>query len=457
MEIRPFFSSGRSIIRLSVPIILAQMGNVLLGLTDTIMLGQYGKAELAAVGFANQIFFLIVSVGLGIMTALTSLIASSKGAENAKQCGEFLRSGIEVSLIIGTGLMITIMVVSLNLGLFGQTEVVNDIGGKYLRIIGVSVFPMLLFLALKHFSDGLSYSKPAMLITFIGVVLNIFLNWVFIYGSLTFPSLGATGAGIATLITRFIMAFLLVLVIFNSSFLRVYLPPLVSTYKTKPIIIKLFRLGLPTGIQLFFEVAGYAVSTIMAGWIGLTALAAHQIGMGIVALSYVISTGLCVAVSIQIGHAYGKRNFEAIKTRGFSSLSVSLIFMGTTSIFLFILQEPVIRLFSLEEDVLMYAKSIFILLIVYQFINGVQATLVGILRGIHDVDFPAAFTLGAYCLFALPVSYILVVKYDFSLPGIWIALLGGVILSSSAFIIRFISSLIKRKIKNYESDILESV
>jgi multidrug resistance protein, MATE family len=457
MAIKSYISNSNALIRLSFPIILAQLGNVLLGITDTIMLGQFGQVQLAAVGLANQLFFLVTVIGMGIMTALTPIIATSRGAENKKECGEFLRSGIELSLIISMIVFVILIFLSVNFDILHQSPLINRIAGKYLRIVAVSVFPMLLFLAMKHFNDGLSYTKPVVIITLIGVLLNLVLDWIFIFGKFTFPPMGAAGAAIATVITRIVMAMMLVVVIFRSDYVSHYLPPLVSTYKTQPIIKKLLKMGFPTGLQIFFEVAAYTTATILAGWVSLSALAAHQIGMGLIALSYMVATGLCVAGSIKVGHAFGKGNKEEIKVLGISSIGVSMLFMVITSLLLLIFRDKLLHIFTHEKDVINTSISVFMVFVVFQLLNGIQATTLGILRGIQDVSFPAVFTLFAYWMIAIPVGYLMVFRYHFDLKGVWIGMLCGLAISVGILCLRFFYNIKNDKIKNYKSEVLDAI
>lgn len=448
-----FRSSVLDILKLSFPIILAQLGNVLLGLTDTIMLGQFGKKELAAVGIANQIFFLISIIGMGIMTALTPIIAASKGASNKKECGEFLRSGIELSFIISTALCIMILFISANFEILHQDPDINLIAARYLKILAPSVFPMLLFLALKHFNDGLSFSKPAMVITFIGVAFNFFLNWIFIFGNFSFPALGATGAAIATLIARILMALLLVLYIFKNASIKIYLPPLISTYNTKPVIKKLLKLGFPTGFQIFFEVGAYTGAAIITGWISLEALAAHQIIMGIIALCYMIATGISVAGSVKVAQSFGQGNIELIKKNGILAISTAGAFMLISSLILFLFHDPIISIFTDDPQISRIASQIFIIMIMFQVLNGLQVTGTGVLKGVEDIRSTALFTLLAYWFIGLPLCYFLAVRLNFALEGIWEGLLIALALSLSFVLIKFYTLVQSNKVRNYKSNL----
>ena len=421
------------------------------------MLGQYGRNELAAVGLANQIFFLVSVIGMGIMTALTSIVATSRGAGNHKECGEFLRSAIELSFIISMLVCGLSIALAVNFSVFQQSEVINVIAGKYLTILSISVFPMLLFLALKHFSDGIAYTKPAMLITMIGVLINIFFNWVFIFGNLSFPALGAPGAAIGTLLTRLIMALLLVIVIFRMSRVKEYLPPLISTYKTAPVIKKLLRLGFPTGLQIFFEVGAYVGATIFAGWVSLDALAAHQIGMGVVAFCYMIATGIAVSGSVKLAHAFGEGDKKKVKDIGVVALLVVAIAMMLTSSALYIFRDQVINIFTNDNLVIQVTGGIFLTLILFQMLNGIQSGGIGLLRGLEDVAFPAKFTLLSYWLLGLPLAYFLGIVYDMKLNGIWIGLLSALSVNAGILLTRFFVTVNKGKIKSYTAAELETL
>ncbi|WMJ72345.1 MATE family efflux transporter [Cytophagaceae bacterium ABcell3] len=418
------------ILKLSFPIILAQLGNVLLGLTDTVMLGQYGKTELAAVGIANQIFFVTSVIGMGVMTALTPIIATSKGANKKSECGEFLRSGIELSLIISFVVAAFLIILSANFGIFGQEEAINYSAAKYLRIVGISMFPMLLFLALKHFNDGLSFSNPAVIITLAGVILNGFLNWVLIFGNITFPALGATGAGIATLFTRLFMALLLVIVVFRSPSIKVYLPPLISQFNTVPVIKKLLKLGLPTGFQIFFEVGAYAVAAVMTGWISLSALAAHQIAMGVIAIFYMVATGISVAGSVRVAHYFGQKKQDLIRKNGIVTIAMTGTVMVLTGLFLLYFNKSIFSFFTNDQTIITITSDILIIIIFFQLYNGLQATATGILRSVEDVKSSAYLTMIVYWVVGIPLAYFLGVHFQQSLKGVWQGLLVALIITA---------------------------
>jgi len=307
----------------------------------------------------------------------------------------------------------------------------------------------MLFLAVKQYSDGLSLTKPAMIITLIAVLLNILFNWVLIYGHLTFPALGIKGAAIGTLLARFAMALMLVFYVFRSKIYREYLPPLISSFNTRPVIVKLLKMGLPGGFQLFFEVGAFAGAAVFVGWLGSSELAAHQIVLGVAALTYMVAAGLSVAGSIEVGTAFGKNNKSLILQLGTSALTVVSVFMLLSCTVFIFLNEEIVRLFIQDAGVVYTASSILLIAGLFQLGDGIQVVSLGILRGIHDVNIPTAITLVAYWVIALPVGYILAFHYNMGIMGVWLGLLIGLTISAILLSSRFYMLVLRGKTKSY--------
>ena len=452
-----YWKNFLEITKLSAPIIIGQIGSVAMGVTDTIMLGKVGKTELAAAGIANQIYVLFVVIGMGTLSATAPMIATSKGAKNKSECGEILRTGIELSFIISVFLCLILFLLGENFHIFRQPEQVTIMARNYIRIVTVSTIPMMLFIALKQFSDGLSATLPAMVITFVGVFANIFFNWVFIYGNLTFPAMGIEGSAIATLFSRIIMALLLVIYIFNSAKLKEYLPPLISTFNTWPVLIKIVRVGFPSGLQLFFEIGAYTGAGVFVGWLGTNELAANQIVMALSAITYMGASGFSVAGSIQVGLAFGESNQKGILTAGNVTIILTALFMlGCCFCFIFY-KYPLIHIFSQDPHVTEVAATIIVIAGLYQLSDGLQAVGLGILRGIEDVNIPTVYTLIAYWVIALPTGYILGFTFDLGIKGIWIGLLIGLSFSAIMLNLRFFHLVLSGKTKQYVATRLEKV
>ena len=435
---------------------LGQVGSVLMGITDTLMLGHVGKLEVAASGVANQIYFLFTVIGMGIIAAMAPMIAVSKGAKNKTECGEILRTGIELGFIISIVLAGTMFVIAENFHLFNQPPAINGLVKSYLRIVTVSTIPLMMFLALKQYSDGLSLTKPAMIITLIGVLINVFFNWILIYGKFTFPAMGITGSAIATLMARIIMALMLVVYIFRSKKYSEFMPPLISTFNTRPVILKILKVGLPGGMQLFFEVGAFAGAALLVGLIGTNELAAHQIVLGLAAMTYMMSAGISVSGSIRVGTAFGEGNNSKIKAMGTSAIMVVTSFMLITCMVFIVFNQEFARLFINDEGVVYTAASVLIIAGLFQLSDGIQVVSLGILRGIEDVNIPTGITLVAYWIIGLPVGYLLGFVFELGIQGIWLGLLAGLTSSAILLLTRFYILVNKGKTKSYKATDLKA-
>ncbi|MDF2456268.1 MAG: hypothetical protein K0R51_2261 [Cytophagaceae bacterium] len=438
-------------LQLSFPIMLGQVGSVLMGITDTLMLGNVGKEAVAASGVANQIYFLFTVLGMGTIAAMAPMIATSKGAQNDKECGEILRTGIELGFLISIVICLIMFFIGENFEWFQQPAAITALVKPYLRILTISTIPFMLFLALKQFSDGLSLTKPAMVITLIAVLINVALNWLLIYGNLSLPALGIKGAAIATLISRILMALMIVSYVFRNKSYRAFMPPLISTFNTFPLIVKILKVGLPGGLQLFFEVGAFAGAALLVGWIGTDELAAHQIVLGLAALTYMMSAGVSVSGSIRVGQAFGEGDKAKIKQMGASALFLVGVFMLFSCLLFIFFNEELVRLFIHDDGVVYTAASVLIIAGLFQFSDGIQVVALGILRGIEDVNVPTVITLLAYWVIGLPIGYVLGFIFHLGIRGIWIGLLAGLTTSAILLTFRFYILVNKGKTKVYEA------
>ncbi|MCS6823231.1 MAG: MATE family efflux transporter [Cytophagaceae bacterium] len=434
--------------KLSIPAILGQIGAVLMGITDMVMLGNVSKTELAAVGVANQIYFMFLVFGLGIMAALAPLVAATKGANKNTDCGELLRAGIEISFIVSIVLSMILYVFCENFHIFNQPYEIEVIAKRYLKMLTISTIPYLLFIAIKQYSDGLHLTKSSMYITLAGIIVNGLLNYVFIYGLFSLPPSGALGAGIATLFTRILMALSFVVYVFKNDVYKKFLPNLISTFNTMPVIMKVLKTGIPSGFQMLFEVTTFSVITIMVGWIGTEYLAAHQILIGLVAIVYTISAGFSIAGSINVATALGKKDKLAIIRWSKFTIIIISISTAVLTVSLAWFREPIVSLFIHEHEVICIVFETFKIMCLLLMIDVFQTTSIGLLRSLEDVKSSSYVTLLAYFLLGTLLSYYLTFIYDMKLYGIWIGISIGGLLSNVILWIRYfyLLSSLKNKI-----------
>ena len=422
-------------IKFSIPIIIAQLGVILMGVIDIMMIRDLGVVATAAAGATNDIFFLVSMLSIGSMNIIAPLISQYFQKENAAECKKTLISGMILALALGTLTMGVIELILLNFDLLGQTPLVSIEAKKFLSVLNWSVLPILGFLACKQFTDGLSLTKVAMTLTWVGLLTNTFLNWLLIYGNLGFPAMGLEGAGIATTLARGMMLVLILIFIFsNQTTRKIILTPL-GTYFEAKSVWKVFRLGLPVGLTYFLEIAAFSVAGLLIGNIDHYSQAAHRVVITLVSTTYMITSGIGIASAIRIGKVYAERNIPKIRKMGSAALLAAILIMGVFCvIFLSIPEILVIPLIENDPQAVPIAISLLIIGGVFQISDGVQAVGLGVLRGMEDVNIPTLIALVAYWVIALPLSF-LSHQQGWGAWGIWVALLLG--LSTSALLLSY--------------------
>ncbi len=437
-------SNLKATISLSYPIVIAQIGIVAMGVTDTLMVGNLGEAALAASGIANAIFFFVSVLGIGVLSIVPPLVASAKSRLDFEKCSTLLSSSLQVATGVALLSMLIVLLMSFQFAWFKQTQEVEVLTIPYLQILAVSVIPLSLFLAAKGYTDGLSITKPAMYVNFICFFLNIIFNWVLIYGKLGFPSLGLNGAGIATLLSRVLMALGVILFIVYSGKIKRTLPQFslwnLSLIDTR----KILKLGLPAGMQYVFEVGAFAGASVMIGWLGTSQLAAHQIAINLASITYMIAMGFSAAASIRVGNALGGEQFTQIRSNGSAAFLLTVVFMAL-SCFLFInFSGEFVHLYIKEGEVVEIAASLLVIAGFFQLSDGLQCVALGALRGLEDVNIPTIFTLIAYWAVGLPLGYVLAFHAGLGVQGVWLGLSAGLTVSAILLTYRFYYLVAKR-------------
>jgi MATE family multidrug resistance protein len=366
------------------------------------------------------------------------LVAKARSSGREQDCGMYLYGGMKLSLSLGLVLMLLLLIVSWNFDWFGQKPEVNKEAKSYLTVIAFSIIPMMFFLAVKHFSDGLGVTLPAMVITVVGLVVNVVFNWVLIYGKLGFAEMGLYGSGLSTLISRVVMACLMIVYVLESKFFQAYLPNILEDHSTKTQVKQILTLGIPSGMQYFFETGVFVFCTITTGWLNVEALAAHAIILSIATITYMIAAGVSFAGAISVGGALGVGNRERVIRAGFASILLVSILMIIASIILQIFGQDIIALYKNNSPAVMQiATTLLFIFIFYLLADGIQAVGVGILRGLSDVNIPTAMTLFAYWVVGIPASYLLSKYTELGVKGIWIGLTLGLTASAVLLTSRF--------------------
>jgi MATE family multidrug resistance protein len=426
-----------STFQLAYPVIIGQLGIIMMGVVDSLMVGKLGAAPLAAASLGNGMAFIIMIIGIGVSYAVTPLVAIAVGAGKMEDCGVYFRQSLLVNSVFSIMIATIIFFAADLVQYLDQPEDVQIQATSYMKIIGISAVPMLMFQSYKQFIEGLSVMRPAMIITLIANLVNAFANWLLIFGNLGFPALELDGAGWATFASRIFMALALMGFVMNNKFFKKY--DVSFHYKSInwPVIKKLLSLGLPSGFQYFFEVGAFAFAVVMVGWLGTAQLAAHQIALNLASISFMAVLGISVAGSIRVGNAVGMRDITETRRAGFTAslLGASIMFVAGV---IFILGRNFLpTLYVDDREVISYASSLLVIAALFQLSDGTQAVGIGILRGLTDVKIPTAITFVAYWIVGLPVGYILGFIFEFGVQGVWIGLLFGLTTSAVLLTLRF--------------------
>ncbi len=433
----------KEILRIGLPIMLGQACVIILAFADNIMIGWHSVDELAASSFVNNIMNLFIMTELGFATGMTPMIGAHNGTGNIKGIGTTLKNGLIVNGIIGGISVVLLTVIYFCLGLFGQAPELMPFIKPYFIIIGISSLFALGFNVLKQFTDGICKPMISMTLLIGGNLLNIFGNWVLIYGKLGFPEMGLTGAGISTLVSRAVILIAFVAYIFKSKRMNEYARAIKEAVLSHSDVRCVFKMGYPIGIQMALETSTFTFAAVMAGWLGVLELAAHQVVLTISQLFFLMMQGLSFAVSILVSNAFGRKDIGAIREYARKGYFMTLGISATLSIILYCFRYQAAGIFSDSPEVTALAVSLFFLLFAYQFGDGLQLCFANVLRGIQDVKpiMYAAFV--SYYLIAIPSAYILGFKAGLGIQGIWLGFPIGLTLAGLFFYARYRTDLEK--------------
>lgn len=427
----------REILKIGIPIMLGQACVIILSFADNIMIGWYGVDDLAASSFVNGIINLFIFTELGFACGLTPVVGSLFGKNDSRGIGAAVKNGLAVNGAVGITGLVVLAIIYAFLDRFGQEPELLPIIRPYFIVVGISTIFALGFNTLKQFSDGICRPVVAMCLLMGGNLLNIFGNWVLIYGKLGFPELGLLGTGLSTLFSRIAMLVVFAAWLMNSKSLKEYYQAFRQSKVSRKGIRRLFSLGYPLALQTGMETSTFTMSAVMAGWLGATTLAAHQVTLTISQICFMLMTGLATAVSVLVSNAYGQNDMKSV--RGYASkgyfmiLAVSVFFC--TAIWLF--RFPIVGMFTDSEEVTAIALSLLIVLFTYQFGDGLQLCFCNALRGIQDVKPIMLMAFVSYYLIAIPSAYLLGFKAGLGITGIWMGFPIGLTVAGIFYYIRF--------------------
>ncbi len=422
---------------LALPVMTSQIGHVVVGFADSVMVGKVSVASLAAASFANSIFYFFFMFGIGVSYAITPLVAKNDMQSDYAGSMRVLKHGLIINLVTGLIILLVIIWCANYLHLLNQPQEVLDLALPYLIVISLSILPFMLFQTFRQFCEGLSMTHIPMVISILANVVNVVLNYILIFGKLGFEPMGLFGAGIATFISRVVMGLLMAGYVFWNKKFAKYWTHYKAIILQKAVFTRLLNIGVPAGLQFLFEVGAFAFAALMAGWLGTIPLAAHQIAINLSSFSYMMASGLAAAITIRVGNQIGNKDIPMVINVGRTSFIMVIGIMAVWALIFIVFQFWLPTIYVDDQLVITTAASLLVISAFFQLSDGLQVVGLGALRGMEDVKIPTLITFVAYWLLALPIGYFMGFTLNMGIQGIWYGLLLGLSISAIMMLIRF--------------------
>lgn len=426
-------------IRLAVPIIIGELAQMALHIIDAAMVGALGYKQLAAAALVLQATNIPFVIGIGMTVSVSQMVSLAHGKEDGKAVAHYFFNGFCLCGITAGLISLLLFTGSGLLRYLGQDPEVVLLALPFLKIMALSMIPVLLFITLKQFADGLQYTRTAMTLSLLSVPLNVFLAWLLIYGHWGFPRLELVGAGYATLITRSLAFLFLAVVVLRHKTFR----PFTMTHKSQWVVRKttvreLLGIGIPSALQIGMEAGAFAVSGIIIGTLGAVSGAAHQIALSCASFTFMVSMGLGQAGSIRVSNTYGTANWKKISVIGKSTLLTALVYGLFCAVMFVVFRTGLPGFFTSNRSVYDMAVLLLLLAAVFQISDATQAIGAGLLRGIKDVKTPTVLIGLAYWVIGIPVGYLLAFKGGMGAGGMWVGFILGLTFAAVFLIVRFL-------------------
>ena len=375
----------RELLAIGIPVIIGQLGTIVLGFADTLMIGHHSTQELAAAGLVNNIYALVLISYMGFSYGLTPIIGRLYGMERTDEIGQKVRNSLFANMVVGCIFTLAMVILYFNLSRIGQPEELLTLIRPYFIVNLISVLFVGVFNTMKQFLDGIGHTKVAMWVMIMGNVVNILGNWMLIYGVGPFPELGLLGAGLSTMGSRILMAAAMVAMVLGKKKFQQYRKDIIHSHVNKADFKEMNRLGWPVALQLAMESAAFTLSCVMVGWLGTIPLASHQVMITISQLFYLVLSGMASAMAIRVSHFVGQKDYQAVRRNAYDGWRLALLFSTLMGIPVFLFRHQIGGLFTDNVEVKQNVAVLIILMMVYQFGDGLQYTFANALRGIACV------------------------------------------------------------------------
>src|SRR4029079_2611548 len=422
--------------------ILGELTQMSLGIIDNIMVGSISYKHLAAAALVNGVMNIPFVLGIGMTMSISQTVSMAHGRKDSLKVSHYLYNGFWLCTIAAIIISLLLNFSKNILFHLGQDHDVAVLSVPFLQLMGWSTIPMIMFISLKQFTDGLERTRTAMLLSLSALPVNVSINWLLIYGNWGFPRLELTGAGLGTLITRVIILLVFIMVLQKHSIFSRYIALRKNQWKLVwPTIKELLHIGVPSSVQVGLESGAFAVSGILIGTLGAVQLASHQIAISCASVAFMVSWGLAQGGSIRVSNAWGRNNWTDISIIGRSTLLSGLLYGIFCGIFFIFFRDMLPRAFNNNAAVLALCSVLMLYAAIFQISDATQAIGVGLLRGIKDVKIPTLYVCIAYWLVGIPLGCLMGFTYKMGAAGMWIGFVGGLTFSSMFLNLRFFKML----------------
>ena len=422
---------------LAYPVVLSQVGHILVGFVDSVLVGRLGTVPLAAVSLGVNSVNVIMILGIGLSMGSVPLVAAADGRRDSADLGRLLVSSVWLSALAGLALAGLGQLVPSLLHFLGQSPEVEALAAPWVRVITWSFLPLMLFQGFREFAEGLGLTRQAMWLSIGANVVNAALCYALIFGHWGAPAMGMMGAAWATLVARGLMALLMGAYVLMAPRLAAVRAAVRSWRPDGPTLLRLFDIGAPIGVQMAFEVGAFAAAAIMIGWLGAVPLAAHQVAINLASMTYMAASGIAAAATIRVGRLSGAGSRAAARQAGAAAYVLGFAFMSGMGLLFILFRHQAPLLYSHDPAVVAQAGTLLLIAALFQVSDGVQVVGLGALRGLGDVKVPSVVALLAYWAVALPLGYWLGFGLHLGAPGVWTGLLVGLSIVAVVLMVRF--------------------
>ena len=425
-EFRPMF-------HLAIPVVLAEMGWMTMGMVDALMVGRISPEAIGAVGVGTSLFMGVVIFAMGLMLGLDTLVSQAYGAGRFEECHRWLFHGVVLALVLSVPMIAILFWISSALDAWGLTPSVLVLTRPYLETLAWSVVPLLLYSSFRRYLQGMGVVRPVMVALMVANIINAVANWLLIFGKFGFPALGVEGSAWATVFARVFMAlFLLATIVYREH----------DVWNSRHLEWSWFRrllaLGLPASGQVTLEVGVFAAATALAGRLPATALAAHQIALNYAALTFMVPLGVASAGAVRVGHAVGRRDPAGASRAGWTAIVLGVGFMMVAAAVFLTVPTLLLRAFTDDPGVLAVGVTLLFVAAVFQLFDGLQGVATGVLRGLGDTRSPMLWNLAGHWFIGLPLGYWLAFGLGIGVVGLWWGLSIGLMICGIALLLVWI-------------------